>query len=159
MKKLFNKRNVIFLCLCTFMLILLMVFIVSQIMQDGITVIILSVLSPLYILQFLGHIELSDGGEFIATVLFLINDLIVLLTILFMYLGIYKKRSFSIGVYVIFGLDLIARFAMLPRSSFIVPIILDIIIITVFTIAMIKGAADTSEETPGFVLRGEWQKL
>ena len=159
MKKLFNKRNVIFLCLCTFMLILLMTFIVSQIMQDGITVIILSVLSPLYILQFLGHIELSDGGEFIATVLFLINDLIVLLTILFMYLGIYKKRSFSIGVYVIFGLDLIARFAMLPRSSFIVPIILDIIIITVFTIAMIKGAADTSEETPGFVLRGEWQKL
>ena len=159
MKKLFNKRNVIFLFLCTFMLILLMTFIVSQIMQDGITVIILFVLSPLYILQFLGHIELSDGGEFIATVLFLINDLIVLLTILFMYLGIYKKRSFSIGVYVIFGLDLIARFAMLPRSSFIVPIILDIIIITVFTIAMIKGAADTSEETPGFVLRGEWQKL
>ena len=159
MKKLFNKRNVIFLFLCTFMLILLMTFIVSQIMQDGITVIMLFVLSPLYILQFLGHIELSDGGEFIATVLFLINDLIVLLTILFMYLGIYKKRSFSIGVYVIFGLDLIVRFAMLPRSSFIVPIILDIIIITVFTIAMIKGAADTSEETPGFVLRGEWQKL
>ena len=76
-----------------------------------------------------------------------------------MYLGIYKKRSFSIGVYVIFGLDLIVRFAMLPHLSFIVPIILDIIIITVFTIAMIKGAADTREDTPGFVLRGEWQKL
>lgn len=159
MKKLFNKRNVIFLFLCTFMLILLMTFIVSQIMQDGITVIMLFVLSPLYILQSFGWIALSDGDELIATVLFLINDLIVLLTILFMYLGIYKKRYFSIGVYVIFGLDLIARFAMLPTLSFIVPIILDIIIITVFTIAIIKGVADTREETPGFVLRGEWQKL
>ena len=159
MKKLFNKRNVIFLCLCTFMLILLMTFIISQIMQDGITVIMLFVLSPLYILQFLGHIALSDGDEFIATVLFLINDLIVLLTILFMYLGIYKKRYFSIGIYVIFGLDLIVQFARSPHFAFIVPIILDIIIITVFTIAMIKGAADTREETPGFVLRGEWQKL
>ena len=159
MKKLFNKRNVIFLFLCTFMLILLMAFIVSQIMQDGIINIMLFVLSPLYILQFLGYIALGDGDELIATVLFLINDLIVLLTILFMYLGIYKKRYFSIGVYVIFGLDLIYRFAMLPLLSFIVPIILDIIIITAFTIAIIKGAADTREETPGFVLRGEWQKL
>ena len=159
MKKLFNKRNVIFLCLCTFMLILLMTFIVSQIMQDWLTNIMLFVLSPLDILQFLGCIALSDGDEFIATVLFLINDLIVLLTILFMYLGIYKKRYFSIGVYVIFGLDLIVQFAISPHFAFIVPIILDIIIITVFTIAMIKGAADTSEETPGFVLRGEWQKL
>ena len=159
MKKLFNKRNVIFLFLCTFMLILLMTFIVSQIMQDGIINIMLFVLSPLYILQILGYIALGDGEEFIATALFFINDLIILLTILFMYLGIYKKRSFSIGVYVIFGLDLIVRFAMLPHLSFIVPIILDIIIITVFTIAIIKGAADTREETPGFVLRGEWQKL
>ena len=110
---------------------------------------------PFYFLEAIGFIMLKYGTDIEVIIWFFLPYLVILLSVLFMYLGIYKKRFFSIPIYIIFGFDL---FANIIVNNF-VSAILDVLIVVAFIVAIKKAGYPKKKEAPEFVLRGEWSKL
>lgn len=154
MKKHRSVKNIIFLALSSFMLFLFILKIATLTMP------ILDVLRifeflPFCILESIGFIMLKYGTDIEVIIWFFLPYFVIVLSILFMYLGIYKKRLFSIPVYIIFILDLVFNIMI---SSF-AGAVWDIIIIAAFIVAMKNAGYPKKKEAPDFVLRGEWAKL
>ena len=154
MKKLLSVKNIIFLALSSFMLFLFILKIATLTMQ------VLEAVSffqyfPFYVLEAVCYIALKYGTDIEVIIWFFFPYFVIVLSVLFMYLGIYKKRFFSIPVYIIFILDLIFNIMI---SNF-VGAVWDIIIIAAFIVAMKNAGYPQKKEAPEFVLRGEWSKL
>ena len=136
-------------------MLFLIVFKIATITMPILDVIRIFEYLPFCILESIGFIMLKYGTDIEVIIWFFLPYFVILLSILFMYLGIYKKRFFSIPVYIIFILDLVFNIII---SKFI-GAVWDIIIIAAFIVAMKNAGYPKKKEAPEFVLRGEWAKL